>query len=140
MPEQRVTAMKDFLRPKSKKDLHAFLGSIGYYRRFIPNIANWSSVLSPHTSSKAPGQVIWSTEMVDAFHQLCVSLCDFSVLNVPIMSDAYVLHTDASGRGVGGVLNVLRDGEENSQWPITADGSKVLRCATLPQNWRLWQL
>ncbi len=77
VPEQRVTAMKDF---QSKKDLRAFLGSIGYYRRFIPNF----------TSSKAPGQVIWSMEMVDAFHQLCVSLCDFSVLNVPIMSDAYV--------------------------------------------------
>ncbi len=57
VPEHRITAMKEFVQPKSKKDLRAFLGSIGYYRKFIPNFADHSSVLSPSTSSKAHGKI-----------------------------------------------------------------------------------
>ncbi len=57
VPKYRITAMKEFVQPKSKKDLRAFLGSIRYYRKFIPNFADHSSVLSPSTSSKAHGKI-----------------------------------------------------------------------------------
>ena len=49
--------------------------------------------------------------MLDAFHSLRKSLCNFCVLNVPCSYDKFILHTDASGRGIGSVLNVFRDGE-----------------------------
>jgi len=39
--------------------------------------------------------------MVDAFESLRESLSDFCILNVPLPSDSYELHTDASGREVG---------------------------------------
>ena len=35
-----------------------------------------------------------------------------AVVAVAVPTALYMLHTDVSGRGVGGVLNVLRDGEE----------------------------
>ena len=44
----KVAAIKDFERPKSKKDVRAFLGLAGYYRCFIPP----SSILFPQTIAK----------------------------------------------------------------------------------------
>ena len=49
--------------------------------------------------------------MLEAFKLLHLSLCKYCVLNVPLSDDVYELHTDASGLGVGCVLNVCRRGE-----------------------------
>lgn len=108
VPDHRITAMKEFIKPKSKRDLRAFLGSIGYYRKFIVDFAMYSSLLTPATSSKAPGKVIWTPAMDKAFSHLTVSLCNKCILHVPSHDDEYVVHTDASGKGIGGVLNVKR--------------------------------
>lgn len=45
VPEARVLAIKEFRKPKSKKDLRAFLGTVGYYRRFIPDFAGRAGAL-----------------------------------------------------------------------------------------------
>ena len=111
VPEHRVAAMANFKQPRTRKDMRSFLGSIGYYRRFIPMFARYSSVLTPSTSVKAPGTVRWTPEMLDAFFKLRESLCSFCILTVPCMNDCYELHTDASGLGIGSVLNVVRKDE-----------------------------
>ena len=49
--------------------------------------------------------------MLEAFTSLRNTLSNFCILNVPLSSDQFLLHTDASGLGVGCVLNVCRDGE-----------------------------
>ena len=109
MPEHRVQCMVDYKRPKTRKDLRAFLGAVVYYRRFIKDFANYSAVLSPYTSSKAPGIITWTPRMLEAFQSLRVSLCNCCVLNIPSVNDVYELHTDASGLWIGEVLNVVRD-------------------------------
>ncbi len=113
VPEHRVHAMAEFRQPTTKKDLRAFLGSIGYYRKFIPRFSDHSALLTPATSGTAPGKVVWSQEMLDAFQSLRKSLCNHCVLTVPSVSDTFQLHTDASGVGVGAVLNVIREDVEH---------------------------
>ena len=49
--------------------------------------------------------------MLEAFTSLRSALSNFCILNVPLASDQFLLHTDASGLGVGCVPNVCRDGE-----------------------------
>ena len=39
VPEARIKAIKQYHRPVSKKDLRAFLGTVGYYRCYIPGFA-----------------------------------------------------------------------------------------------------
>ena len=39
VPDARVRALRDFARPRTQKDLRAFLGTAGYYQRFIPDFA-----------------------------------------------------------------------------------------------------
>ena len=40
-----------------------------------------------------------------------VSVCNHVILNVPHTRDSFTLHTDASGRGIGRVLNITRQGQ-----------------------------
>ena len=54
IPEHRTTALQNYSRPRSKKGLRAFLGSVGFYRRYLPKLADWTSVLTPKTSRQAP--------------------------------------------------------------------------------------
>ncbi len=90
VPERRAQAMAEFRQPITKRDLRAFLGSVGYYQRFIPNFAEYSALLTPATSAKAPGNVRWSQEMLRAFHHLRKSLCNYC-LTVPCLSDGFQL-------------------------------------------------
>ena len=85
---------------------------MSYYRRFIPQYADMSAILTPLTSVSAPKSVVWTAEMDGAFQKLKVSLCQHVSLTVPSVSDSYSLHTDASGFGVGACLHVSRTGEE----------------------------
>ncbi len=103
VPRMRMTAMAEFKQPVTRKNTRAFIGSIGYYRKFIPNFAKYSSVyssvLTPATCQDAPGRVVWTLKMLESLRSV---LCRVCVLNVP------VLQTDASAGGVGAVLNVVR--------------------------------
>jgi len=70
VPRHRVKAMENFRQLVTKRDLRAFLGSIGYYRRFVTNFANYSTLLTPATSSMALGKIVWTEEMLEAFFPL----------------------------------------------------------------------
>lgn len=111
IPEERVKVVKDWPRPEKKKQLKTFLGTIGYYRKFVPNFAEYSAVLSPLTTREALDVVVWTKEGNHAFNMLRECLCKCVCLIVPQREEVgYILHTDASGVAVGGVLHVVRDG------------------------------
>ena len=125
IPAHRTTALRNYTRPKSKKGLRAFLGSVGFYRRYLPKLANWTAVLTPMTSKQAPQSVEWTDEGMSAFHSICNFFCNPPNLCVPLPSDVLSIVSDASGRGVGGVLQVQREGE----WTPSAYFSRQLRGA-----------
>ena len=50
--------------------------------------------------------------MLEAFNQIKVCLVHVCVLTIQSHDDIFVLHTDASGAGIGATLNVIREGEE----------------------------
>ncbi len=112
VPEARVIALRQHPRPKTRKQLRAFLGLVGYYRRFIAGFHQWASVLTPHTSVKDMRRLEWTDQMVAAFGELCNVLSDVVCLCVPSSCDIFVLECDASGTGVGAVLSVDREGEK----------------------------
>ena len=85
VPAMRMTAMAEFKRPKSKRDMRSFLGAMGYYRRFIPSFADYSSVLTPATCQSAP-----TDSMLRAFGALRSVLCNVCVLHVPVEGDVFL--------------------------------------------------
>ena len=114
VPRHRATAMAEFKLPRTKKQLRSFLGAALYYRRFIKDFARFSSQLSPDTSKFAPGVVVWDGGKLEAFNHLKVCLVNVCVLTIPSQEDCFVLHSDASGAGIGATLNVVRGGIEKA--------------------------
>ncbi len=125
VPEARIKAIAEHPVPKTRKQLRAFLGLIGYYRRFVRGFHRWSSLLTSHTAKTSPGEVLWTSPMLEAFRKLCVSLCDHVCLNVPCKEDEFCLESDASASGIGAVLSVRRDEE----WKPVAFFSRQLKGA-----------
>ena len=112
VPEARAKAMQDYILPKTKKGLRRFLGTISYYRKFIPNMADYTAKLTPAMAKAAPSQIQCKEDKSDAFYHLRSVLVNVCVKNVPAPGDEFVLQTDASLLGVGSVLNIVRIQEE----------------------------
>ena len=102
--------LQEYARPTTKKWLRSLHGMIGYYRSFIANCASHSAKLTSATSSKAPVKVVWTDQMNKAFESLKGAVCKTATLTIPDSDDTFILQTDASGIGIGGVLSVIRDG------------------------------
>ena len=112
IPEDRVTAIANYVKPTTKKGIRAFLGTTGYYRKFVAGYGRLAKPLTSMTRKLEPEQVCWTSEGNQAFVALRKSLCSACMLTIPTASDQYRLHTDASGAGLGAVLSVVRSGEE----------------------------
>ena len=135
VPQHRVEALAGYIKLKSAKDMRSFLCTMSYYWKFIDGYANYSSLLSPSTSKKAPREVQWTSEMEEAFHCLKSKLSNVTVLCVLSSADSLMLHTDASGLGVGAVLSALREGKE----VLTAFFSRQLRGAEKNYSTTEWE-
>ena len=96
IPEARIKAIQDYRRPSTKTGLKAFLGTTGYYRRFVPDYARKAGPLCHSLRKVAPNTLEWDDNMGSAFTYLTSSLCSCNVLWLPCEGDDLVLHTDAS--------------------------------------------
>jgi hypothetical protein len=117
----KLDAVRSFPQPTSKKEVRAFLGLTGYYRRFIPNFSTISAPLSDLTKKRAPN---WDSKCEEAFQKLKEALCSSPVLHIPDFNRPFVLQTDASDRGVGAVLSQCD--EEGEEHPIGYFSRKLL--------------
>jgi len=125
LPEHRAEAFKQYEKPKTKKGLRSFLGAVSFYRRYIKMLASQTAKLTPLTSKLAPAKVVWSREGEQAFRTIVNMICGACVLCIPLPKDRYSLVTDASGLGIGGVLQVWRE----EAWEPAAFFSRQLKGA-----------
>ena len=106
MKSARVKAIK---RPETKRQLQSFLGTTGYYQKFIRSYADHSANLTVATWKTAPNRLDWTEAMCDDSCFICTTLCDCCTLTLPCSNDVYVLLTGVSGIGISGILSVYRN-------------------------------
>ena len=70
MLEARVKELKDFKRPVRKRDPRAFLGTVGYNRRFILSYAKWADPLCKALCKEASNLIVWDDRLIDCFNHL----------------------------------------------------------------------
>ena len=125
VPQHRVESLATYSKPCTKKGLRAFLGAIGFYCWYIELLAKHTAVLTSLTSKLAPSRIVWTDERETAFSSICMYIANCCSLCIPLPEDVFSVVTDASGLGIGGVLQVWREG----RWEAAAFYSRQTRGA-----------
>ena len=118
--EEKVEAVKTWPDLRSVKDVRAFLGLTGYYRRFIQDYAKVASPLINLTKKESKFE--WGARERESFEALKSRLTTSPVLGYPNREGRFVLDTDASQCAIGAVLSQEQDGKE----VVLAYGSRHL--------------
>ena len=110
LPEMnKIQKIQDAPVPRNKKEVRSFMGLCGYYRKFVPNFATIAHPLTDLTKKDAPNEVVWNLDCERAFDTLKTRLVSQPVLQLPDLTQSFVLRTDASDQGVGAVLLQEKD-------------------------------
>ena len=116
----KLEAVSKIQPPTTTTELRAFLGLVGYYRRFIDHFASRASPL--HNLLRQENTEGWTEECQASFEDLKQSLLQPPILKRPTPAGQFILQTDWSGKAVAAVLCQQQEGREH---PI-AYASKAL--------------
>ena len=101
--QHKVKAVADWRTPTTRKEVKAFLGLTGYYRKFVEG---YSRIALPLTElTKHSPRFEWGPEQQRAFDELKQRLTSAPILAHPDPTRQYVLNTDASGFAIAAVLS-----------------------------------
>ena len=106
----KIEDVKAWPVPDCLKSVRQFLGFVGYYRRFIPKFADIATPVVALTGRDVP--FVWDVSCSSAFSVLRDSLIHAPILAFPTETGQYILDTDASNFGLGGVLSQIQDDVE----------------------------
>ncbi|XP_062701336.1 uncharacterized protein LOC134285160 [Aedes albopictus] len=98
-----IKAIKNMPVPKTIKQVRSFLGTVNFYGKFIPKIAEIRKPLNDLLRKNV--KFNWTEECKHAFEKLKCFLTSDSLLVRPNYKDTFVLTTDASEYAIGAVLS-----------------------------------
>jgi len=99
----KVETIWKYPPPKTLKAVQRFLGMVGYYRKFIRGFSVIASPLSELTKKRV--QFTWGPAQQHAFETLRNYLTRAPIMVLPNWTEPFILETDASVKGIGGVLS-----------------------------------
>ena len=111
---EKVKIIANWTPPKTITQLKSFLGAVGYYRKFIKNFSMISKPLYNLLKKDVP--FVWNNNCTIAFESLKEKLIRAPIFSSPDFSKPFIIRTDASLDGVGGVL--LQMSDQNIEVPI----------------------
>jgi hypothetical protein len=87
-------------------EVRRFMGLVGYYRGFIEGFLN---IANPITKLHKKNKIfVWNKKCMEAFRRLKEILTTTPILRLPNMDEDFLVCTDASKEGLGGLL--MQDG------------------------------
>lgn len=111
----KVQSIALWERPNNINELRSFLGLTSYYRKFIKNYSIRANPL--YKLLKKDTKFIWDENCNYAFEDLRKCLLSDPILIYPDFNKPFIVRTDASNKGIGGVL--LQIGKDNLELPVT---------------------
>ena len=106
-PKQAIKAMHP---PVNPKQVRAFLGLVGYYRKFIKNFAKIAKPLTMLTRMDITFE--WKETHHCAFMKLKDAIIQAPILRYPDTTKPYIVYTDASDDACGAQLSLMHNEAE----------------------------
>ena len=106
----KIKAVKDFPKPKRRRDILSFVALCSYYRRFIQNFAKIARPL--HRLTEKNVKFVWDENAENAFMTLKEKLVSSDVLAYPDEDAPTAIHCDASSFGLGATLVQIQNNVE----------------------------
>jgi hypothetical protein len=110
---KKVRAIQEYPVPKTVRDIRAFVGLAGYYRRHVPNFAGLAKSLTTLTKKDEP--FVWTQECQQSFDKLKRILSTEPLLIYPKFSQPFFVACDASTKAIGAVCCLKDAMEMNTQ-------------------------
>lgn len=107
---QKVECINSYPIPRNVKDVRAFLGLAGWYRKFIKNFSEVALPLTNLTKKSEKFEI--TPEVIESMNILKKALTSESILIYPDFTQPFILATDSSDFGTGSILSQLRNGFE----------------------------
>ncbi|CAF2061710.1 unnamed protein product [Rotaria magnacalcarata] len=112
--KDKIAAILQIGEPRTLPQANNFIGALGWYRKFLPKFAAIAAPIHAITNltKRSRSKFRWRLEQSEAFKQLKRMLTTEPLfLHYPVDNQPLILTTDASGIGLGGVLQQEIDGE-----------------------------
>ena len=93
--------LRNSYKKKLVKECRSFLGFMNYFNRFIPRYSETAACLHDQTKDESPP---WTSDCTAAWQAMCLALKRATLMRHPRPNDEYHVFSDASIRGIGGVL------------------------------------
>jgi len=111
--KSKVDAVAKWTCPKDISELRSFLGTVRYYRKFIDKFSTIAAPLCKLLRQDVPYE--WDNEQQESFDGLKMALVNVPILRYPDSSKQFIIRTDASRNGIGGVLLQVKEGDLEHQ-------------------------
>ncbi len=102
----KIECVQNWPIPKETGHVRAFVGLAWYYRRFVKGFCDIAKPLQRLTEKNV--DFVWDEKNQQAFDTLKKVLTEAPVLACPTPDGLFVLDTDASNHGSGGITNARR--------------------------------
>ncbi|KAL0174904.1 hypothetical protein M9458_030872, partial [Cirrhinus mrigala] len=119
----KVEAIRQSPRPKTKKEVRSFLRLVGWYRWFVPNFASIAAPLSNLLNKSVVNPIPWTEDCEAAFKTLKEKMCSSLVLQSPDFTQSFLVQVDASSIGLRAVLV---QGTQGNEKPVIYFSRKLL--------------
>lgn len=106
----KVEPILNYSQPKTIKDLQRFLGFLNFFRRFLPNIAQYQVHLTSFLKGAKKNDktnLDWSEKAEEEFKKCKQLIADAVLLAHPKPDATLILHVDASDFAIGASLSQI---------------------------------
>lgn len=124
LKKERYITVAGLPQPKTVSSLRSFLGALSAFRDFVPNFALWEAKLSSKAATTLSGKakLTWGDEEEEAYGKLKSMVSTAEYLQMPDPTQPFVVFTDASLAGTGGLILQRSAGGKAMKLPLEGLG------------------
>jgi len=103
---QKVAAIKQMEKPRSKEEVHRFLGMVNYLAKFIPHLSSKTEELRQIIHKEGTFEMLWNKEVHDKkYEELKNAISEDALLRYIQLNKPIVIEADSSCYGLGACLS-----------------------------------